>query len=463
VGGDRKSGKVHSRMEKISPEVLRSLLLSNDAGELRAFSARTHPHDMAESLSELEDDEIWQFLQILDVPQGAAVLSHLEVKRQVSVLAGRHPSEIAPVLEAMAPDDRTDLVQNLPRELRTGVLAAMQGRKRGEVELLGVYAADTAGGVMSTEVGSLKADLTVGQAIDQLRAMAEQREQLYYNYIVDDRGRLQGIVSLRDLMLSHSDRTLSEIMNPEVFTAFADEDVEQVTRKIREYDLIALPVVDAGRRLLGVVTVDDVMDAAEEEATEDIHKIGGSGGLAGTSLREVGLGVLYGKRIPWLLVLVFINIFSGAGLAYFEDTIASAVALVFFLPLLIDSGGNAGSQAATLMVRALATGDVQMSDWARLLGKEVAVALALGVTMAMGAALIASLRAPEVLGVVTASMVLIVLVGSLIGMLLPFAFTRLGFDPATASAPLITSVADICGVLIYFAIATWWLGIQSQA
>lgn len=444
-------------MEEISPEVLRQLLASNDIEGLRAAFSRTHPYDMAQALSELEDDEIWEILRRPEKAHGAAVLAHLEPERQVRVLAGRSHSEVADLLEEMAADDRTDLIQQLPREEQTQVLSEMEEEERREVERLGTYAPDTAGGVMNTEVASLKAGLTVGEAIDQLRAMAEHKEQIYYNYIVDERGRLLGIVSLRDLLLSYPDRKLSEIMNPEMMTVSADEDVEQVARKIREYDVLALPVLDRDNRLLGVVTVDDVMDVAEEEATEDIHKIGGSAGLVGTSLREAGLGLLYRKRIPWLFTLVFVNIFSGAGLAYFEDTIATAVALVFFLPLLIGSGGNAGSQAATLMIRALATGDVLMGDWLRLLVKEVSVALALGLTMSIGVALIASFRAPEVVGIVTVSMVLIVLIGSLIGMLLPFLFTRFGFDPATASAPLITSVADICGVLIYFTVATLWL------
>jgi magnesium transporter len=176
-------------------------------------------------------------------------------------------------------------------------------------------------------------------------------------------------------------------------------------------------------------------------------------------LRDASIAFLYSKRVGWLLALVFMNIFSGAGIAAFEDTIAAVVSLVYFLPLLIDSGGNAGSQSATLMVRALATGDVKMADWLRLLGRELSVALLLGLTMAVGVAAIAYFRAPEVLIVVPATMVLIVTVGSLIGMSLPFVLTRLGLDPATASAPLITSLADISGVLIYFSIASWYFGL----
>jgi magnesium transporter len=198
-----------------------------------------------------------------------------------------------------------------------------------------------------------------------------------------------------------------------------------------------------------------MFDVAEQEATEDFHRVGSVGPIR-TSLRDATIPFLFSKRIGWLLTLVFMNIFSGAGIAAFETTIEAVVALVFFLPLLIDSGGNAGSQSATLMVRALATGDVQMADWFRLLGKELRVALLLGVSMAAGVAAIAWFRAPEVVVIVPATMILIVLVGSLIGMSLPFLLTRLRLDPATASAPLITSLADISGVLIYFSLASWY-------
>jgi magnesium transporter len=199
-----------------------------------------------------------------------------------------------------------------------------------------------------------------------------------------------------------------------------------------------------------------VLDVQEEEATEDFHKVGSVGPIR-TSLREATVTFLYRRRIGWLLVLVFMNVFSGAGIQAFEETIAAMVALVFFLPLLIDSGGNAGSQSATLMVRALATGDVKMADWLRLLGKELGVALLLGLTMALGVTAISYFRAPEVMPIVAITMVLIVIWGSLIGMSLPFLLTKLGRDPATASAPLITSLADISGVLIYFYIATQFL------
>jgi magnesium transporter len=222
--------------------------------------------------------------------------------------------------------------------------------------------------------------------------------------------------------------------------------------------LIALPVINGNDALAGIVTFDDVLDVAEEEATEDFYHMGAAGSVR-TNIKDASIWLLYRNRAPWLLVLVFMNIFSGAGIAFFQDTIESMVALVFFLPLLIDSGGNAGSQSATLVVRALATGEVELRDWFRLILKEFAVGLTLALSMAVAVSMVSMYRAPEVAVVIAVSMVLTVLAGSLIGMLLPFLLTRVKLDPATASAPLITSIADIAGVLIYFSIATWYLGL----
>jgi len=220
---------------------------------------------------------------------------------------------------------------------------------------------------------------------------------------------------------------------------------------------VALPVTDTEGKLIGIVTIDDVMDVAEEEITEDFHKFGSFQDAIINPLKA-RITLIYKKRIFWLTFLVFMNIFSGAALAHFENTIQAMVSLLFFLPLLIASSGNAGAQSATLMIRSLAVGDVIIRDWLRLLGREFLVSFLLGITMAIGVSLIATFRAPDILVVVALTMVLTVMTGSLIGLLLPFIFTKLKLDPAAASAPLITSLADIIGVIIYFTVANWYLG-----
>jgi magnesium transporter len=261
---------------------------------------------------------------------------------------------------------------------------------------------------------------------------------------------------VREILLAHPEQRISDLMDNRFISLKANEDQETAVRVFRDYDRIALPVTDTRGVLLGIVTIDDVIDVAEEEATEDFHKFGSIQDAVFNPLKARIL-FLYKKRILWLSALVFMNVFTGEAMAIFEDTLQAVVPLMFFLPLLIGSGGNAGAQSATLMIRALATGDVQMKDWFRLIGKELLVALLLGGTMALAVAGVASFRAPEVLMVVATTMVCVVLVGSIVGLSLPFVFTRLGVDPATASAPLITSIADISGVLIYLSIATWYL------
>lgn len=233
----------------------------------------------------------------------------------------------------------------------------------------------------------------------------------------------------------------------------AFDDREKAVETVQHYDLNALPVVDSDGVLLGTVTLDDVMDVAELEATEDFQKVGGVGVL-NFSMRSARPSLLYRRRVGWLVLLVAINVIGGGIIAYYEETLEAAIALAFFLPLIVDSGGNAGTQSATLMIRALATGDVRMRDWAVLLGKELSVALALGITMALAVWGIGIWRGGTEVGIVVAmAMCLVVVFGSLVGMLLPFVLGKLRLDPATASAPLVTSIADVVGILIYFSIA----------
>jgi magnesium transporter len=277
--------------------------------------------------------------------------------------------------------------------------------------------------------------------------------------VVDPERRLVGSVRLQELILAWPNVSIADLMERNPRSVLVSDDQEVAAREIARYDVLALPVVDSEGHLVGIVTHDDAMDVVEQEATEDFHKQATVGTIV-TSLKDASIGLLYRKRITWLVLLVFGNLLSGAGIAYFEETIAAHVALVFFLPLLIGSGGNAGSQASTLMVRALATGDVGLRDWGRVLGREILVAAALGATMAVAVSAIGFFRGgPEIALVVALSMIMIVMVGSIIGVSLPFLFSRFNMDPAAASAPLVTVMADAVGVMIYFSIATALLNV----
>lgn len=304
---------------------------------------------------------------------------------------------------------------------------------------------------MQKDFNMLEETTTV--AIDYVRTHIEDKNNIHYLYIVNEFQQLSGVLSLRELLSSNDALLLSEIMTTKLVTFSAKLDQEKAAKIFQDTDLVTIPVVTKQKLILGVVHVEHILDVIEAEATEDFHKMAPVSSLEG-SLKNASIFTLYRKRIIWLVVLVFMNVFSGAGIAHFEDVIAANIALVFFLPLLVDSGGNAGSQSATLMIRAMAVGDIKVTDWLKMFMKELTVAVALGTTMAFAVASVGVFRGgPEITLVVALTMVVIVIVGSLIGMSLPFIFQKLKLDAATASAPLITSIADIAGVLIYFSIA----------
>lgn len=431
-----------------------ALRASDNLAPLRDFLATEHPADLAHFLAGYDAEEVWRALDELPLARQAELFGYLESDRQLALVTVAPRANLVRLVTEMNADERADLFNALPEDQRQALLPALAQAEREDLRRLTAYKEGTAGAIMTSDYAVLGAGLTAAEAIEKLRREAPDKETIYRAYVIDDDRRLLGSLRLQSLILAPAEMTVGAIMETNTLAVAVDEDQEAVASKIARYDILALPVVDAEGRLVGIVTHDDALDVIQEEATEDFHKTGTVRGLA-ANVRDAGIFMLYRARIVWLVVLVFGNIFSGAGIAYFEDTISTYVALVFFLPLLIDSGGNAGSQAATLMVRALATGDVRIADWGSMLGREVLVAGLLGVTMALAVSMIGVVRGgPEIALVVSLSMVLIVLVGSLIGMTLPFVLTRLRLDPATASAPLVTSIADASGVLIYFTIAT---------
>lgn len=417
-------------------------------------AAALHPADLATLIERRPPREAWSILASLPLARRAETFGYLEVATQVAIAAEADLRALAELLAAMDADERADLWTALDEGLRERLAPALAAAEREDIRKLAAYPPGTAGAVMTSEYATLRPEMTAREAIEALRAQAASKETIAIAYVLSPQRRLLGTVALEDLVVARAEERVEALMRRDPPFVRADDDAEQAARLIARYDLPAIPVINGGEMMVGIVTADDAMDVAEREATEDIQKAGGTASLV-VSLRDASIGLLYRKRISWLIVLVFANIFSGAGIAAFEDVIAANVALVFFLPLLIDSGGNAGSQSATLMVRALATGDARLSDWARMMGREISVAALLGGTMALAVSLIGLVRGgPEIALVVALTMVCVVMVGSLIGLSLPVLLSRFGLDPATASAPLITSIADAAGVLIYFAIAS---------
>jgi|TARA_R110000851_G_scaffold328175_1_gene498488 magnesium transporter len=421
--------------------------------------AETRSADIGEVLEEMiEDDEALPaallLLDILSAERAANVLGYLPGESQLEVVGKLDDSQLLKLLEEMGSDERADLFNLLSEDRREALLRRMAHREREDLKRLASYEEGTAGAIMTSDYVSIASGMTVSKAMMRVRQTAPDAETVYQLYILDSDGQLIGTMSLRQLMVARPGAIVDDIMIKDVISTRVDNAQEDVARIVAKYDLLALPVIDADDRMVGIVTHDDAMDVAESEATEDFHK-GMSIGQLEDGVSRVKLWSLYRKRVFWLVLLVFANLFSGAGIAYFEETIAAQVALVFFLPLLIGSGGNAGAQAATLMVRGMATGDVGVKDWGKLLGRELLVAGSLGITMAIAVTPIGIMRGGEALAMVVAfSMVTIVLFGSLLGMCLPFVLERFKVDPATASAPLVTTLIDASGVVIYFSIAT---------
>lgn len=442
--------------EQLRPHVTETIE-ARDWTKLRETVETRPAPETAELLVDLPKQEQVLLFRALSRERAAEVFGYMEIEEQDVLLHALTDEETRRLLADLPPDDRTHLLAELPGQVTQQLLNLLGPEDLKEARWLLGYPEDSVGRLMTPDYLAVRPEWSVAEALRHIRTHGKNSETADVVFVTDESWRLLDDIELRRFILAPTDATVAEIMDHSFQSVSAFADRQEAVRLMRRYDLVALPVLDSGGVMLGIVTVDDVLDVQEEEATESFHKVASIGPLH-MSLREAAVRLLYQKRIGWLMVLVFMNIFSGAGIAAFEDTLAATLSLAFFLPLLIDSGGNAGSQSATLMIRALAVGDVRASDWGRLLGKELFVALLLGLTMAAGVALIAAFRAPEVITVVAMSMVTIVVFGSIIGMLLPFLLTRLGLDPATASAPLITSLADITGVLVYFSIATWILG-----
>lgn len=323
---------------------------------------------------------------------------------------------------------------------------------------------ETAGSIMKEEFVSVNDNVTIEEAIAILRENVKIKNNIYYMYIVNKFNKLTGVLTIRELLAANGEEKIADVMIKDVIAIPVDEDQEEVASVFRDTDLVSMPVANEAEEIIGVIHVEDILDVMQLEATEDFHKMASMGttpaDFSSMGLMNASVGLLYRKRIVWLVVLVFMNIFSGAGIAYYEHIIEANVALVFFLPLLIDSGGNAGSQSATLVIRAMTIGDVKIKDWFKMFTKEISVAALMGLTMAAAVSIMGVIRGGLDIAVVVAlTMVLIVMIGSLIGMSLPFVFDKLKLDPATASGPLITSIADIVGVLIYFGVASWYLGL----
>ena len=449
---------------------LRHLLGNQDSNAIRTLLSEEHPMDILNYVRIFSTEDIITIIRALPIRDQATLFGYFPHDIQVDMAQTMKRGDLIRIITNMSHDERADMFSSLSPEQQDALLPGLAQAEREDIRKLAAYPEEQAGSAMTSDYATLLPDFTKEEAIAHLSKIAPETETIYQAFVVNKERVLIGTISLRTLILAKAGTRVEKIMIHDPIHVQADAPRADAVRLIADYDLMVLPVTDSGNKLVGIITHDDAMDVATAETTDDFHKLGGVSEMpplktgASTltaSLKNASIFMLYRMRIFWLILLVFGHSFSAAGIAYFEDIIASYVILVFFLPLLIGSGGNAGSQAATLMVRALATGDVELRDWHRVIFREIFVAALLGLSMALAVSFLGFYRGGwEIASVVAFSMVLIVLVGSLIGMTLPFILSRLGLDPATASAPLVTSLADAVGVIIYFSIASTFLNLN---
>jgi magnesium transporter len=427
--------------------------------DLREFFTELPAPDMADLIMKLEKTERVLLFRLLPRQLSSEVFSYLESKDKDILLRDLTDEEARQILANLCPDDRTDYLKELPGQAVQRLLNLLSPDDRKETLLLLGYPEESIGRLMTPDYVAIRPDWTIGRALEHIRKKGKDTETINVIYITDEKWKLIDALELRRFILADPTDTVEKIMDYSFISISAFEDREKAVQMIQHYDLDALPVIDSEGVLLGIVTVDDVLDVAQEEATEDFQKVAAVAPLK-MSYRETNIWSLYRKRIVWLAALVFVSLVSSEIIAAHEDTLANYIVLAFFIPLLIATGGNTGTQSATLMIRAIATGDVRMGQWLWAVSREIGIGVLLGATMGLATWILGLFRGGLQIGVVVGlAMVSIVVVTNLIGVVLPFVLTKLRLDPAVASSPLITSVADAAGLLIYFSIATLILGL----
>ena len=411
-------------------------------------------------LSPFERVEGFEYLRRDDAESFFLQLNTLE---RTHLLLNLAPRERRLWMRLLAPDDAADLIQEAPVNERTALLELLDVATQREVKGLLDYAEDDAGGLMNTRYSRLRPEMTVGEAISYLRRDAQARaHSTYYAYVVDHEERLLGVITFRDLIVAPADKLVREVMRTQIISANEQMDQEALSKLFMRHHLLMIPVVDGSGRIKGTVSVDDIVDVVQEEATEDIQKIGGAESLEGPYL-QVSLPKMIRKRAGWLAALFLGEMLTATAMGYFQAEIASAVILALFVPLIISSGGNSGSQATTLVIRAMALGEVRLRDWWRVIRREFTTGLALGSILAvigvvrilLWQLLFHAYGEHYLLIAITVglSLVGVVLWGSLMGSILPFILRSLGFDPASASAPFVATLVDVTGLVIYFSVA----------
>src|SRR5438477_2618158 len=445
----------------LQPELV-ELIRQRNFNQLREILCGFPAPDIAEIFTDLKADDKAVLLRILPHAMAAEVFEYLSLEDQEIMLHALVNEQVARILNEMPPDDRTALLEELPSAATQKLLNLLSPAERKiAADLLG-YPEESIGRRMTPEYIAIQQTWTVAEVLEHLRKVGRERESLNQLYVVDEKGRLVDSVRLRSLVVAELNTPVAELLDHQVFALRGTDDQETAVAAFKKYDRTILPVLDSKDALVGVVTVDDVLDVAEQEATEDIQKMGGMEALDAPYLK-IAMRSMIKKRAGWLSILFVSEMFTATAMGYFENELAKAAVLALFLPLILSSGGNSGSQATSLIIRAMAVRDVTLRDWWKVLRRELMAGVALGAVLAaivlVGVFLwphketLYTTHYPLLAATVAFSLVGVVLWGSVVGSMLPFLLRRLGFDPAASSAPFVATLVDVTGIVIYFTLA----------
>lgn len=419
--------------------------------------------DAAELINELSLEDAAMTIMMFPVEEAVAIFNEPSCERRHEIMEILETDRAAEILKKLSSDERSHVIRRLTSEGRAKLVPTLPENLQAEMRMFLQFPLTTAGGIMSTEYMHLSPDSSVSEAINHVRANSRQRLHIYSCYVLDDENRLLGAVSLRDLVVANPGRAVRDVMRKYPISVHCLDDQEKVARILAKYNLLAVPVIDDDKKMLGFVTIDDALDVIMEEHTEDVHKLGGMQALEEPYLAS-SITDMVKKRAGWLVILFIGEMLTTTAMAYFEDELQKAIVLTLFIPLIVSSGGNSGSQAASLIIRAIALNEAKLSDWTKVLWREICSGLMLGgilgtiglLRIAVWSAFLPTYGEHWFLVGVTLFFTLIgvVLLGTLAGSLLPFALKRLGLDPATSSAPFVATLVDVAGLIIYFTMAS---------
>jgi len=454
----------------LAPDIL--ALLDESPADIPAETEEIHPADLAQVAESFEREQLHALLSALGPARAADVLEYLDEELRTEYLESVTPRQAAELVTEMTPDDRADTLEEIDEERVEEILSEIPSDARRETEALLAYEPDTAGGLMTTEFVQVSADMTVEAALENVRAVARsgKKEAMHNIYTTDAQGRIAGVMSLRELLAAPVGAKVGEVAWTEVQSVGPNADREEVARVIANYDLVAVPVVSESGHLMGLITVDDIIDAIQEEQTEDVQKLGGMEALDEPYM-QMSIGGMLKKRAGWLSILMVSEMFTTSALQHFDIELQKLPVLTLFVPLVMSSGGNSGSQATSLITRAMALKEVQLGDWWRVAVRELPSGISLGAIL--GVIGVVRIIIWQQLGLydygkngvpylqvaltIFFALIGIVTFGSLAGSMLPFILRRLGFDPASASAPFVATLVDVTGLVIYFTVGSLML------